>query len=286
MTVSVATVQNITGGSSSIVAVDPPPEGRAGVQVKFTFAGNLPILQAFQMANAQGLPLTQVQSLAIDNTTNPYPISVTHGLFSETVTVGAFGFMIVPTFSNKGPYSINIAPITGNNATADGMSVSVLFLNYNRPSASFSGTNALNASAPQCTTTEWVPEGVSNLITNMTAIGQTVSVLPTFNPFYLYALEVNIVDAVATAALPFRVGLSIQFLGYNGNVAHVYVTGLGTGAGVLAPLNKTNFWDLSAAPIYVNAPQFNPLVAMVPADGLVNANSFHMTMNAFIGPAA
>src|ERR1700727_2429946 len=115
MAVSAPTTQTVLG-SSPIVALDPPPEGKQGVSITFTFSpGGAASFATFYQLNAPsgGLPMSQVVTLCLDNTENPLAIAVTHGAFNETVTVPGNTYLIVPTFSNKGPYPIEItlAPV-------------------------------------------------------------------------------------------------------------------------------------------------------------------------------
>ena len=64
------TVQNVTL-SLPIIARVPPPEGQTGANVNFTLdGGNVATYNLFQLNSQNGLVMSQVCSLCVDNTKN------------------------------------------------------------------------------------------------------------------------------------------------------------------------------------------------------------------------
>lgn len=256
------TVQNVLGGSSSIVAVDPPPEGKAGCLVKFTIDPVIGfVAQSFQMSNAQGLSISQVISLVIDNSLNPCAITVTHGVLSEKTVVAGFGLQIVPTFSNKGAFPITIMQTPGANSVPSLAIVNVSFLNYNRPAASIGGSNGAAANAPQTTAGNPVTTGVSTF----TAVNQ---VLDTFigiqnqdntyasGAYFIYNLDLTIGSCSAIGAGAVIVDLEVSGLDSAGNDTwqlNWFAVAVATGAGAVA-LNQWRNWQFNPTPI---SGQFN-----------------------------
>ena len=130
----VGTVQNVRA-AIPIVARNPPPEGQSGASVTFTLAGgNAPTLNVFQLNSQNGLALSQVCSLCVDNTKNGGTLTVTHGAFNEVVLIPPYTFQIFPTFSMQGVYSLSINGINP-------CSVPVVLLNYTRQPAQFPTTH-------------------------------------------------------------------------------------------------------------------------------------------------
>lgn len=125
------TVQATQGTAVPIQALAMPPEGQRGIQQTYTFSpgGLLMAGAVLQLNQPGGLALSQVVSLCIDNTQNPNSVTVTHGVFNETITVQAGGFQVVPTFSTKSTYNVLL---TLPASPLQNVPVSIIFLNYNR----------------------------------------------------------------------------------------------------------------------------------------------------------
>lgn len=98
-------------------------------------------VNSFQLSSQAGFLLSQVVTLVIDNQVNPYPITVIHGLFNETVNVPANSSIIIPTFSNKSSFPINVAFGGVGLAPASNMQVNIIFMNYPRTPGSYGNTN-------------------------------------------------------------------------------------------------------------------------------------------------
>ena len=127
-------VQNVTL-SLPIIARVPPPEGQTGANVNFTLdGGNVATYNLFQLNSQNGLVMSQVCSLCVDNTKNGGTLTVTHGAFNEVVLIPPYTFQIFPTFSTQGQYPLSI---NGLNACT----VPVILLNYVRPPAQFPTTH-------------------------------------------------------------------------------------------------------------------------------------------------
>src|SRR5258708_1971654 len=108
-----STTQNVLS-SVSVQNVQPPPEGTMAALLKFTLDANTPSISlSLQLSSQGGLLLSQVVSLSIDNSENDYPILVIHGILNEVVQVAAQATVIIPTFSNRGPYTITVSTPTG-----------------------------------------------------------------------------------------------------------------------------------------------------------------------------
>lgn len=132
-------VQNVIG-STPIINIQPPPEGQHALTIQYQITGIVPMITEFYQLNALGsFALSQVCTLLIDNSLNLYPIAIIHGALNTLTNVQAGGQTIVPTFSNNGPYAIQIAA-AGNITPASTLTVNITFMNYFVPSSSF--TNA------------------------------------------------------------------------------------------------------------------------------------------------
>lgn len=250
MPVSAATVQNVTGGGASIVALDNPPEGRSGSSVTFTFepGGPVTLLQTFQMNSAQGLPMSQVVSLAIDNTQNQSPINVSHGVFGELVTIPAFTFQIIPTFSNKGPFPIAVTLAPGSAPVAvGGVEVDVIFLNYSRPSASFSGTGVSGNSVQNVVGTT-LNSGLGSITSAGVIVGSAIGT-DIVDSFWLYELDFNLISLTALGAGAVIVSGQVEALGNSGRWSFSYIAS--AGAAGLMSINKTWQWNYNPTPMYL-----------------------------------
>lgn len=133
------TVQN-NFNAIPVVSFANPPEGKKTAR----FAGQLTAsvsfyAQAWQLNSAgNGLPMSQVQTLCVDNSNNGYPLQVIHGALNETVIVPSFSTVIVPTFSNASSYAVNVSAL-GNISPAVPMNFRLFLLNYTRSAGTFSG---------------------------------------------------------------------------------------------------------------------------------------------------
>jgi hypothetical protein len=132
-------IQN-TIGSTPISNVIPPPEGNLAAALAFVLTpAEASIAANLQLSSQSGLMMSQVITLLIDNTANAYPITVVHGALSETTTVAALSQVIVPTFSNKSSFPINVA-LSGNVTPSANATINIIFLNYVRQSWSYNNT--------------------------------------------------------------------------------------------------------------------------------------------------
>lgn len=140
---AVASTYQNSIGSVPVLALDPPPEGTQVANVTFTLQPIQPaIAVTFQFNSPGGFSLSQVVTLFIDNSQNAYPITVVHGALNETVNVAAKATVIVPTFSNKQPYAINVAVANGVSPQSP-LIVPIAFMNYARAPGTFSSTSNL-----------------------------------------------------------------------------------------------------------------------------------------------
>lgn len=246
----VNTVQNVLGGSASIISLNPPPEGTAGCQVTFTVDPTIGfVAQSFQMSNAQGLSISQVVSLVIDNTANPCSITVQHGVMNEKTVVAALGLQIVPTFSNKGPFPITITLSPGLNALPSApVAVAVSFLNYNRPSASVGGSNGLAANAPAALAGVPFTTGIQVF----TSINSASGLISGGETYYLYNLDLTIGSVTAIAAGAVIVVLQL-FSTSGWNMDWPVVT-VASSPGQIIPLNIWRNWQFNPTPIFAHGP--------------------------------
>lgn len=137
---------NLTGSSLPVTNLDPPPEGTMAAKVSFFLSTVQPGSNvSLQLSSQGGLQMSQVVTLAIDNSANVFAISVTHGAFLETITVAAGASVIVPTFSSRGGAyallvnSINISAFDAINGQGQ---VDIICMNYARAPGSF-GSGAI-----------------------------------------------------------------------------------------------------------------------------------------------
>jgi hypothetical protein len=129
-----------TIGSQPIVNLDPPPEGTMASGLTFTLTPGQPNAATnLQLSSQAGLMMSQVLTLVIDNSQNLYPIVVVHGAFNEKVTAPAGATLIVPTFSNKNTYPINVS-VANNITPLSNINVNIIFCNYQRQAGSFGNT--------------------------------------------------------------------------------------------------------------------------------------------------
>jgi hypothetical protein len=127
-------VQN-SFGSVPVQAVNPPPEGTMATQLSFLLTAEEPSIgQSLQLSSQSGLMLSQVVTICIDNSDNIYAVSITHGVFNENTLVPAFSSIIIPTFSSKSNYPINVAAVLPPGAVAltSNLQVNIIFMNYAR----------------------------------------------------------------------------------------------------------------------------------------------------------
>lgn len=129
-------------GSVPITNIQPPPEGQMAASLNVVLTpGNISFAQTFQLSSQNGLQLSQVVTLVIDNSANAYPLTVTHGVLSEVVQVAALSTVVVPTFSGKaGGYPLAIVAIE-NAVPSINLDIDVIFLNFPRPPGTFSATS-------------------------------------------------------------------------------------------------------------------------------------------------
>jgi hypothetical protein len=140
------TVQNVQG-AIPILARVPPPEGQMAAQVPLVFTPfQFNYSNTFQLNAQSGLFLSQVVSLIIDNSGNPYPVQVTHGALQQTITVPGYTETIIPTFSARGFYSLEVGLLS---VPVDAVSVNLILLNYERGVGAISETipNTLQGSS-------------------------------------------------------------------------------------------------------------------------------------------
>jgi hypothetical protein len=137
-------IQNVIG-SVPVSAKGQPPEGQMAAQLSFLLTPTEPsIAAALQLSSQSGLMLSQVVTLAVDNSDNSYPVNVTHGIFNESTIVPAFGSVILPTFSSKSNYPINVAAVipAGQTGLTINVQVNIIFMNYARTPGSFGTTQS------------------------------------------------------------------------------------------------------------------------------------------------
>lgn len=133
-------VQNVNG-SVPITNIQPPPEGTMAASVNVTLTAAEPMAaQTFQLSSQNGLMLSQVVALVIDNSANAYPLTVTHGALAETTQVAAATVVIVQTFSSRaGGFPLQVAAV-GNIVPTATLDIDIIFLNYPRQPGTFSAT--------------------------------------------------------------------------------------------------------------------------------------------------
>lgn len=249
MTISVATVQNIPAGGSSIIAINPPPEGQQGAQVAYSFAppGSSPITQTFQMSSAAGLPMSQVVSLCIDNTESPFPLTLTHGAFQEQVTVAAFGYLIVPTFSNKSPYQITLALQVSGTLPTTPVNVTVVFLNYARQSSAFSGSS-LAATTPPVTMGSSAGQASGLVVFN--SVGETIVFNIPYENWYLWDIDIFIGSAVGTLTPPSQCLMGVALTWGTSANWEMFATGVtqNLSGTFICVMNERAKWSYNSAP--------------------------------------
>lgn len=135
-------IQNITAAALPVIANEPPPEGRmlAVLPVVLT-PTNYSQSKAIQIGFAGSM--SQVRTLYVDNTANSLQIVLIHGVGLQTTVIPANGGAIIPTGSNRGSYSLNIAT---QNAPAVDTSVQVTLYNYEIPPSQWGGTQIVTIS--------------------------------------------------------------------------------------------------------------------------------------------
>lgn len=206
----VAAVQNVIG-SVPVVALDPPPEGTQVVNVTFTLKPLIPnIATTFQLSSPGGFALSQVVTLFIDNSVNQWPVTVVHGALNETVTVAARATVIVPTFSTKQPYPINVAVANGVFPQSN-LSVQIAFMNYARAPGTFSSTSNLTIIGTGQNVVPLIATGVSLNATGVTAIGPTAG----FGNWVLDSLDIALTSMIVNA---FGIEAGISWLIYSKDV--------------------------------------------------------------------
>jgi hypothetical protein len=132
-------VQNTIGGLPVVYEMNPK-EGKQVSRFAFTLTNAQPNYAVnFQLNSANGISLSQVVTLCIDNTQNSYPLTVVHGALNETVDVPGGASIIVPTFSNKSGYPLNVSAQGGISPSIP-MSFNVILMNYTRSAGTFYGT--------------------------------------------------------------------------------------------------------------------------------------------------
>jgi hypothetical protein len=132
------TVQNVLA-SAPIVALKPPPEGQAATQIVYTFGPSvISFINNYQLSISNGLQLTQVCSLVIDNTANPLAITVTHGVLNQSVIVPPYTSDTVQTYSARGNYPCTV---TCNATPASTCQTTITYLNYDKQSSNFSNSS-------------------------------------------------------------------------------------------------------------------------------------------------
>ena len=137
-------IQNVSG-SVPIVARRPPPEGLKAAKLVFTLTpSDYDVIQPLQLNAQNGLMMSQVVTLVVDNTANVDAIVVTHGALFETLAVPGGTQIIAPTFSLQGAYSLEVAAVS---APAGNIDVGIILLNYDRAPGSNSVTIS-NATLP------------------------------------------------------------------------------------------------------------------------------------------
>lgn len=141
---AVQTIQNAQF-AFPVTAKDIPPEGQMGIQIPYSLSPTNSV-QAFSYAlnSASGFKLSQVVTLIIDNTQNPQSVSVIHGITGSTVQVPAGVEYIVPTFSNSGPYLLDIQTLTPPTSVCQTI---ITFLNYDRLSEFGTSQNIIQGSS-------------------------------------------------------------------------------------------------------------------------------------------
>jgi hypothetical protein len=83
--------------------------------------------------------ISQVVTVAIDNSNGAYALKIVHGALNETTVVPAFSTAEFPTFSNKASYPINVSFFTQKTPTQN-VSFRMFLMNYERPPGSYPAT--------------------------------------------------------------------------------------------------------------------------------------------------
>lgn len=160
--------------------------------LKFTLDANTPSISlSLQLSSQGGLLLSQVVSLSIDNSENNYPILVIHGILNEVVQVAAQATVIIPTFSNRGPYTITVSTPTGA-APSTALPIEVVCLNYPRQPGTFSATAQSTIAATGQNTSSLLSGAFS-----ATAAGIVVSTAP--GNYVLDSMDLAIEGVVPSA---------------------------------------------------------------------------------------
>ena len=143
-----ATYENIGAPTLPVIAKTPPPEGNQCVPFTLTLTSQLYQLARTYQINT-GRTMSQVRTITIDNSQNPKPLIVTHGLANQSTIIPAAGGGIIPTTSSAGGYFFSIATA---DAPSGDVPIGVLLSNYEIPPALY-GTQVV-------TVTTEVPTGI------------------------------------------------------------------------------------------------------------------------------
>lgn len=135
------TVQTIFGAIP--VQTGEPPEGKLTAGFAYTLTSIEPSLANSWALNSMsgGLRMSQVVTLCVDNSAGEYALSIVHGALNEKLIVPAFASVIVPTFSTKASYPINMAAV-GDILPSIPLSFRIVLCNYARRPGSFSSVVA------------------------------------------------------------------------------------------------------------------------------------------------
>lgn len=132
------TTQN-TLGALPVLSLPNPPEGKQAARFQIVLTGSQPSYAAsFQLNSQAGLSFSQVMSISIDNSANAYGLTIVHGVLNEQVNVPAFAKVILPTFSSRASYPLNVAAY-GLITPSISMAVTVVLMNYPRAPGTFAG---------------------------------------------------------------------------------------------------------------------------------------------------
>lgn len=228
------TIQATQGTAVPIQAVAMPPEGQRGIQQTYTFTptGLLTTGAVLQLNQPGGLALSQVVSLCIDNTQNPNSITVTHGVFQETITVAAGGFQVVPTFSTKSTYSILL---TLPAAPSVNVPVSIIFLNYNRQQYN------IQSNGSQVSNNSQQSEALASQFFDNSS--HSIVVLnPVPDAYYLITDFDIVVSGLEAGAGPSIAGVGVGFATYNGSF---FTAGYWNAGVSLIPSSQLNAFQLA-----------------------------------------
>lgn len=113
--------------------LDPPPEGQRVAPIAALLEPNIQTIAQSVSLNAHGgagIAMSQVRTLAIDNSANPQQLSVTHGVENITTIVPAGGGAIIPTTSTQSGYTFTLSV---PNPPGAEVSVGVALYNYAIP---------------------------------------------------------------------------------------------------------------------------------------------------------